>query len=148
MFDCFLRSSPWCVCVWLEGWVCGELIVRPLIMWPVAVMECDSSVLCSGSLSFQPAKPIKHTLPRSPTASRRFTLHPPTPKKHFLPLLLLNHPYLPHSHSLRSLMWHRLKGSLSLIHPPPQPQAQFVQLIPHFFFVLPLAPILSYHHDN
>lgn len=85
MFDCFLRSSPWCVCVWLEGWVCGELIVRPLIMWPVAVMECDSSVLCSGSLSFQPAKPIKHTLPRSPTASPCFALHPrpPHPKTFF-----------------------------------------------------------------
>ena len=64
-----------CVCVWLEGPVCGELIAQTLIMWPVAVMECDSNVLCSGSLSFQPAKPIKHTLPCSPTTLHCFALH-------------------------------------------------------------------------
>ena len=66
-----------CVCVhmWLEGLVCGELIAWALIMWPVAVMECDSSVLCSGSPSFQPAKPIRHTLPCSPTASPCIALH-------------------------------------------------------------------------
>lgn len=55
-------STGKCVCVCLEGLICGELIAQALIMWPLAVMECDSTVLCSGSLSFQPAKPIKHTL--------------------------------------------------------------------------------------
>lgn len=88
-FECFLQTECVCVhvCVCLEGLICGELIAQALIMWPLAVMECDSTVLCSGSLSFQPAKPIKHTLPC-------FALH------HSLLSLLLFIHHLPLAHPI------------------------------------------------
>lgn len=79
VFDCCLQCM--CMYVCLEGLICEDLIARTLIMWPLAVMECDSTVLCSGSLSFQPAKPIKHTLPCFALHHLLFSasFHPPPP---------------------------------------------------------------------